>query len=167
MTAGRSSERALGTDTDLSGVLVVGYGNVLRGDDALGWHVVASLAGDPRLDGAQVTWQHKLTPELARDFAGSSLVVLVDAESGPEPGTFAVRRLDPAAGGSAALSHHVTPESLLALAGELYGSTPEAWIVGVGVAGLEVGDELSPEVRAAILAVVDAVAGIVLGHARA
>ena len=149
---------------DLSGVLVVGYGNALRGDDALGWHAVARLAADPRLDGARVIWQHQLTPELALDMAGSSLVVLVDAESGIEPGALSVRRLDRTAAGGAAMSHHVEPESLLVMARELYGSTPDAWIVSVGVAGLEVGDALSPAVAAAIPAVVDAVANLVLGR---
>jgi hydrogenase maturation protease len=153
-----------GTRADLSRVLVVGYGNALRGDDALGWHAVARLAADSRLDGARVTWQHQLTPELAHDIAGSSLVVLVDAESGSVPGTLAVRRIEPDPQGDAALSHHVSPESLLVLAGELYGSVPATWMVSVGVAGLDVGAALSPEVEAAIPSVVDAVAGIVLGH---
>ena len=34
------------------GVLVVGYGNSLRGDDGLGWHAALRLAADPRLAGA-------------------------------------------------------------------------------------------------------------------
>ena len=31
------------------GVLVIGYGNTLRSDDGVGWHVAALLADDPRL----------------------------------------------------------------------------------------------------------------------
>jgi hydrogenase maturation protease len=163
MSIGAAGARRIGGRTDLSDVLVVGYGNVLRGDDAVGWHAVERLAADRRLDGARVVWQHQLTPELALDMAGASLVVLVDAESGMEPGAIAVRRLERSADGGAAMSHHVAPESLLVLAWELYGSAPETWIVGVGVAQVEVGDELSPVVAAAIPEVVDAVAGIVLG----
>ncbi len=159
-----------------AGVLVVGYGSVLRGDDALGWHAVARLARDPRLDGARVSWTHQLTPELADEIAGCSLLVLVDAAAGTVPGALQVRRLGSAGAGSAAgargaagaagrpgaaLTHHVAPESLLGLARELYGSAPEAWVVSVGAAGLDIGDGLSPAVEAALPAVIDAVAGII------
>ena len=65
------------------------------------------------------------------------------------------------------MSHHVAPESLLAMASELYGSVPATWVIGVGAARLEVGDTLSAQVEAAIPAVVDAVAAIVEGHADA
>ena len=164
MSGGAAGANGIGDRTDLADVLIVGYGNALRGDDALGWHAVARLATDPRLDGARVIWQHQLTPELALDMAGASLVVLVDAESGVEPGVLFVRRLERSADGGAVMSHHVAPESLLVLSAELYGSAPETWIVGVGVARLEVGDALSPAVAAAIPAVVDAVARIVLGR---
>jgi hydrogenase maturation protease len=145
-------------------VLVLGYGNALRGDDAVGWHAVARLAGDPRLGGVRVSWQHQLTPELAHEFGVASLVVLVDAEAGARPGAVVVRRLAPGAVNAQAFSHHVTPESLLALAGVLYGASPDAWVVGVGIAQLDLGEGLSPPVEAAIPAVVDAVAGIVEAH---
>ena len=167
MTTGAAGAHGTHGRADLTDVLVVGYGNALRGDDALGWHAVARLAADARLDGARVIWQHQLTPELALDMAGSSLVVLVDAESGLEPGAISVRRLERSEDGGAAMSHHVAPASLLVLAGELYGSAPETWIVGVGVAGLEVGDGMSPAVSGAIPAVVEAVAAIVLGVSHA
>ena len=32
-------------------ILVIGYGNVLRSDDGIGWHVAERLAEDPRFDG--------------------------------------------------------------------------------------------------------------------
>jgi hydrogenase maturation protease len=68
-----------------AGVLVVGYGNSLRGDDGVGWHAAGRLAADPRLAGARVLARHQLTPELAVDVAQASLVVLVDAVAGAEP----------------------------------------------------------------------------------
>jgi len=163
VSTGAVGPQGIGRRPDLSSVLVVGYGNALRGDDALGWHAVARLSADPRLDGARVIWQHQLTPELALDMAGASLVVLVDAESDLEPGALHVRRLHRSADGGTAMSHHVAPESLLVLAHELYGAAPEAWLVGVGAATLEVGDALSPAVASAIPAIVDAVAAIIAG----
>jgi Ni,Fe-hydrogenase maturation factor len=55
-------------------------------------------------------------------------------------------------GGSAAAasSHHMTPEVLLGLAAELYGAAPETWVLSIGAANLELGDDLSVEVTTAL-----------------
>ncbi len=66
-----------------------------------------------------------------------------------------------AAGSPGATSHHVDPGVLLALARELYGATPEAHVVSIGVADLEAGEELSPAVAAALPAAVEAVVALV------
>ena len=69
-----------------AGVLVVGYGNPLCGDDGVGWHAAGLLASDPRLDGVRVVTHHQLAPELATDVSRASLVVLVDASTDGDPG---------------------------------------------------------------------------------
>jgi hydrogenase maturation protease len=166
---------------DESGVLIVCYGNPLRGDDALGWHASELLATDPRLGGATVIWRHQLTPDLAADIKDASLVILVDVNVVDEPGVVSVRRVDAGgsdAGGSGAgspeaagsepatasagpSSHHVAPDELMALARELWGASPAVYVVSAGAETLEIGDGLSPAMEAALPAVVDAVASIV------
>ena len=146
--------------------LIVGYGNALRSDDGFGWHAAALLAQDPRLSGARVTWQHQLTPELAVDFSKASLVVLIDISVDGKAGDISVRRLDPSPVAGSAWSHHTEPAALIALAGELWGATPTVFVVSVGAASLEVGDELSPAVERALPAVVDTVVAIVAEHGR-
>lgn len=146
------------------GVLVVGYGNALRTDDGLGWHVAERLADDPRLAGATVLRRHQLTPELALDISEATLLVLVDASHGPPAGTISVERLEPrgdTASSGTTWSHHLTPTTLVELARELYGRAPDVFVVGCGVASVEMGDELSTEVREALPRVVDAVAELV------
>lgn len=173
------------------GVLVIGYGNGLRSDDGVGVHAAGLLARDPRLVRAEVRAAVQLAPELALDMSRASLVVLVDATVDAAPGQVLVRRLagsggaagaaslagtgkgasgpvasgpgtDPGPGtGPSATSHHVGVEELVALAGELYGAAPEVVIVSVGVATMEAGETLSPEVAAALPAVADAVAEVV------
>lgn len=146
------------------GVLVVGYGNALRSDDGLGWHVAERLADDPRLAGATVLRRHQLTPELALDISEATLLVLVDASHEPAAGAITVERLEPAidTGTSGTTwSHHLTPTTLVELARELYGRAPDVFVVGCGVASVEMGDELSPAVRDALPRVVDAVAELV------
>jgi Ni,Fe-hydrogenase maturation factor len=50
-----------------SAILVIGYGNELRGDDAIGQWVARAVAA------------HQLTPELAEDLAHTDYAVFVDA----------------------------------------------------------------------------------------
>jgi hydrogenase maturation protease len=143
------------------GVLVVGYGNPLRTDDGVGWHVAERLADDPRLAGVTVVRRHQLTPELALDISAATRVVLVDASHGPPAGTFTVARVERAEGSATTWSHHLGPPNLIALAHELYGRVPDVLLVSCGVKSLEIGDTLSPEVEAALPSVVDAVADLV------
>ncbi len=147
------------------GALVVGYGNALRTDDGIGPRVAAALAGDPRFAGVTVFARHQLTPELALDVSLARLVVLVDAGHGPLPGAFAIAPIEPTGSGAGASSHHLDPETLLALATELYGPVPAAFSIRVGAQSLALGDELTPAVEAALPDVVDALAGLIAAHA--
>jgi hydrogenase maturation protease len=162
-------------DREAGGVLVIGYGNTLRSDDGVGANAARALAADPRLAGARVIACHQLAPELAADMADASLVVLIDASVEAPPGAIEVRRLSSGAGrGTAftasgagaggATSHRVGAEELVALAAELYGAAPEVLVVSVGVATMETGEELSPEVAAALPGVADAVGALVAGR---
>jgi hydrogenase maturation protease len=109
-------------------VLLIGYGNPLRGDDALGPMAVERLR--PLLTDAELLSCHQLAPELAERLAGCELALFVDAAACGEPGTVRLqRRLRPQADGVASLTHHVQPAALLALAQELYGRAPAAMLV--------------------------------------
>ena len=153
------------------GVLVVGYGNPLRSDDGVGPVVAERLASDPRFAGADVRAEHQLTPELALDASRSWLLVLVDAAEGVAAGEVVIRELGPAGpagaeGGLAGcieeggppLTHHVNPTALLGLAAELWGAAPRTILAGIGPGSLELGEELTPEVEAAVPRAIDAVA---------
>lgn len=140
--------------------LVIGYGNVLRGDDGVGWQAAQLLAADERMVGAIVMARHQLLPELALDVGAAAVVVFVDASVLLPAGTVASAELG--AGGIGEVgSHHLTPATLLALARELGGAAPQAFVVSVGVQSLEVGDRLSAAVVAALPQVVDVVVGLV------
>lgn len=144
--------------------LVVGYGNRLRSDDALGWHVIERLGTDPRVAGTELLWRHQLTPELCVDMAEASLVVLVDAAANIAPAQIEVREVEAAPTTVALMTHHIDPGNLAAMALELQGRVPPVYLVSVGVVSLSEGDGLSPEVERAISAVLDVVAGLVAGR---
>ena len=65
--------------------LVVGYGNPLRCDDAIGWRAALALADDPRLAGVDVLARHQLTPELAVDVAAALLGLSADLYGAAPP----------------------------------------------------------------------------------
>lgn len=142
-------------------VLVIGYGNVLRTDDGLGWRVAERLADDARLTGATVIGRHQLTPELAFDVGQAGLVVLVDAALGLAAGSYAVERIASAAGRPGSMSHQLDPAGLIALAHELYGAAPEVFLVSVGAGSIEAGEALTPVVAAALPAVLEAVVELI------
>ena len=145
-----------------AGVLVVGYGNPLRGDDGIGWHAARLLATDPRLADARVLAQHQLVPELAVDVSRASLVVLVDAAAEGDPGSVRVRKVEPRPPAPATWSHHLDPQTLAGLAEALYGARPPMVLVSVSAGSFAEGDGLSSALERALPEVVKVVAGLLL-----
>lgn len=112
-------------------VLLIGYGNTLRGDDALGPLTIERLRA--LLPEAEFVSCHQLGPELAGQMAACDLAIFIDAACEGEPGTVQLERLLPSAGDAASLTHHMHPAALLELAQTLYGHAPHAMLVtGVG-----------------------------------
>lgn len=113
-------------------VLIFGCGNPGRQDDGLGVALVQQLeawAPTAGLSGFVFDTNYQLNAEDALAVAGSREVVFVDAaETGPEP--FAFRPLPPRAQ-IAFSTHAMSPESVLALAVELYDAQPPAWLLAI------------------------------------
>jgi hydrogenase maturation protease len=150
--------------TGRPGVLVVGYGNPLRGDDAVGWRVAESIASDPRLAGAHVMTAHQLLPELAVEVAEADLAVLVDARVGEPPGSISVTHVAPCAD-RGPFGHVLTPAALAALALSVAGRSADLVVVSIGIESTEPGTALSHEVAEAVPSVREVVADLVLAHA--
>jgi hydrogenase maturation protease len=127
-------------------VLVIGYGNPLRGDDAVGQRVAEAVA---RLGLAHVEVRtvHQLTPELAEPLASARLAVFVDATLAAEGAPVEAKPLAPALS-PPALGHTGDPGYLLALAQALTGRHPPAWWVQVPGVRFQLGEELSPTAAA-------------------
>ena len=129
--------------------LVIGFGNALRGDDGAGLIAAELLLERIHLPEVEIVPQHQLTPELMEPISRAARVIFIDAAvSGP---TGKVHRiaLRPAPA-CARFTHHATPESLLAGAQALYGHTPEATLYTIPGRSFDIGQELSPSVRAAV-----------------
>lgn len=109
-------------------ILVIGYGNPLRGDDGIGPTVAAETAG-MELPDVQVLIVHQLTPELAAELVSAQVVIFVDASAKGEP--VSVVKLN-APASSLPMSHFCDPCWLLSLVQAAYGESTEAWLVAVG-----------------------------------
>ena len=131
-------------------VLVIGWGNPLRGDDGVGWRAAELLSA--RLPGhdVEVRVSHQLMPEFAEDIGRSDFVVFIDAACDNSPGEVRLQTVEPDRAPSAAFSHQLSPPALLGMAEKLYGSLPEACFFSVGARSFEYGEVLSPEVESAL-----------------
>ena len=135
-------------------IAVIAYGNPLRGDDGVAWRIAQEL--ERSAEEAVVLTLHQLTPEVAVVVSQATGVIFVDASQGTIPGRVSTRDLEPAAA-EGSLTHHVRPETILALAQRLYGNCPRAALVTVSGASFAVSEGLSPAVQHAVPEAVRAV----------
>ena len=150
------SARRRTTDLRLR-TLIVGYGNPLRSDDALGWQASRLLAEALAGRDVEVITCHQLTPELAEPLSKCRRAVFIDADAEGEPGEIHRRTVRPQAPTSSTFTHTCTPSGLLASAKQLYGHRPQAIVITVTAQSFEFGDTLSSIVSAALPRVVEQV----------
>jgi hydrogenase maturation protease len=126
-------------------VLIIAYGNPLRCDDGLSWRVAEALSQPDLPSDIAVITSYQLTPELAQAISQASTVLFLDASRTGVPGDVLSVPLHPQPG-SSAFSHDFSPQSLLAIARELYGRSAEAFLISVSGECFDHGDTLSPTV---------------------
>jgi hydrogenase maturation protease len=130
-------------------VLIVGFGNPLRSDDGVGWHVAQLLSGELSRADVQVVVRQQLTPEIA-DFASrAERVLFVDAARSGNAGSLQCRKVVPA-DLSESYSHELSPATVLKLAEKLYGRCPPSLLFTIAGENFETGDAMSPAVCSAI-----------------
>jgi len=141
------------------GVLIIGYGSPLRGDDGVGMRAADLLreASWPPGERPEIVACHQLTPELAEPVSRAGRVVFIDAACDDDPGTITCRPIAPEVPGPAAFTHLAGPAALLAAARRWYGRSPEAVLCSVGGKDFGLAEQLSPAVSAALPALIDQV----------
>jgi hydrogenase maturation protease len=131
-------------------VLVIAWGNPLREDDGVAWHVLEALRSLPPrawLPALRLRHAHQLTPERAECVSRAAGVVFGDARRDGAPGH--CEPVTPAPGTNP-LAHSLSPQGLLLYAEALYGRAPDAAVVTVAGERFGVGESLSPSVRRAV-----------------
>jgi hydrogenase maturation protease len=102
-------------------ILILGWGNPSRGDDALGPLFVERI-DTPGLPDVECLTDFQLQVEHALDLEGRQLVLFVDASLEAES-PFAVSRLSPARDASIS-SHALSPEAVMQVYAELHDAKP-------------------------------------------
>jgi hydrogenase maturation protease len=131
----------------MSSVLVIGYGNTLRGDDAAGIHAAESIAKvHPEI---KYLYLHQLVPDLAEQIAEYETVFFLDADVNARKPN--VRLVEPGIKASQPHTHFVSPESLLQLSQTLYQRVPsKTFIIGIPATQFEFSEELSDSTKKAV-----------------
>jgi hydrogenase maturation protease len=136
-------------------ILVIGYGNELLGDDAVGPYI-AKIVSTWDAANVSVIAVPQLTTELAAKIAEANCVIFIDAAHEPLDGIrikpLQGETLLPSAGASCTLSHASTPTTLLALSQILYGTHPLAWMIEIPATSFQLGQEFSPQAKSGLQA---------------
>jgi hydrogenase maturation protease len=126
-------------------ILVIAYGNPLRCDDGLAWRAAEDLSQSDLPGDIEVIACQQLTPELALAASHASTVLFIDATLTGVPGELVCAPLRPQRQ-SNAFSHDFSPEAILTLTQELYGTCPEAFTISLCGESFDHGEVLSPNV---------------------
>lgn len=122
-------------------LLIIGVGNTLRGDDAVGGYVTAQLAAKIP-EGVYTLQVQQLTTDLLDEILKADTTVVVDASLNTESvELYQASAASPAGTGH---SHAASVPMLLQLAKQLQGIEPVIYICGIGIGSLEFGESLSP-----------------------
>ena len=125
-------------------ILVIGYGNTLRGDDGVG-PCVAEVLEKLQLPGVRTLACPMLTPELADPIARAAKVIFVDAAV-DAPNEVQWRKLEPNET-SQLMAHAADPRTMLALSRDVFGRVPEAWWLTIPAVDLGFREGFSPSVQ--------------------
>ena len=130
------------------GLLVIGYGNPLRGDDGAGPEA-ARRVERLGLPGVIVIESHQLLPEHAETLSRFERAVFIDAHADLAREEIEVSAVTPSRNPEPG-SHATDPASLLSLAKALYGHSPEATLIALPARNFDLCEGLSPLTESAV-----------------
>ncbi len=142
-------------------ILIIGYGNELRGDDALGVVAAQLLEQAFPPEQVQVIVTHQLMPEMAEPLSQARLAVLIDASVKLKPGQILLEPLAPVTQTTVRDTHGVAAAELMGCARLLYGSCAPTWMACVGGEDFSLKQGLTPAVAEATRRLVDQVRQLV------
>lgn len=152
----------------MSRVIIIGYGNIDRGDDGAACAIINllrekwGLAPLENFDtgmealGREVdsVFVSQLVPEIMEILTDYEKIIFVDAHVGDDPPEMRCARVAPEYAHTI-FTHHMTPAVLLAFLKTLYNREPEAYLVSVRGYDFDFKQSLSPRTQSLLPAAVD------------
>lgn len=142
------------THVQPASLLVIGYGNTLRGDDGVGPRAVETIE-QLHLPNVRTLICQQLSPEHAERVSQADAVVFVDAAV-DALAEVQLRALAPN-DSTQLMAHAADPRTILALARDVFGRVPRAWWLTIPVAELGFGESLSPLAQRGMLRAIELV----------
>jgi hydrogenase maturation protease len=133
----------------LSDMLVLGYGNPLRRDDAAGCLVAEKILSLDH-NNIDAVSAHQLLPEHAELIRRYRRVFFVDASADKTLNEIRVTHLSATKTDMDSL-HACDPESILSLCKSLYDSSPDATFIAIPARNFDFGDTLSPVTERSVM----------------
>jgi len=130
-------------------VLIVGYGNPLRGDDGVGPEAARRLAAELHDPDIEILVELQLKPELAELMSRAEIAIFIDARADGRPGEVRVEEVAPGEP-EQTFTHQFAPPMLLMTAQILYSKIPRTFLVSIGGENFELSEGLSDAVESAI-----------------
>lgn len=137
-------------------ILIIAFGNPLRGDDGVAWHAADLLRERLSWDEVQIVCAHQLTPELAECVSQAAGAIFLDARQNGKPGYVSWTRVVQRPGNIYG-THMLTPTQLTALSYALYGNWTDAYEVSVTGESFTHGEALSDNVKRSLPQMIDLV----------
>lgn len=136
-------------------VLIIAYGNPLRSDDGVAWRAAEQLQDKLPSDEVEIQALQQLGPELAESISRSGITIFIDAAAGPgQSGEVRIQQLDASEADPPRFYHSLSPATVLAMAKQLYGTTPTAYSITATGENFEHGEQLSADMQAAVLVLI-------------
>jgi len=127
----------------MSEILLIGIGNISRGDDGIGWLFADDIESG---FGKNITVEKEfqLVVEDALKITGYDTVIFVDASENVLDKGFDFRKIDvPDVIKTEFTSHAQTPENIMFLASDLFKWTIDAYLMEISGQDWELGEDLS------------------------
>jgi len=137
-------------------IVIVGYGNPLRGDDGVGPEIARRLAAEIDDPEVHILIELQLRPELAELLSRAELAIFIDASSESQPGEVRVEEVhlsEP----EQSFTHQFAPPMLLMTAKVLYGRIARTYLVSIGGQNFGLSEGLSEAVKQGIPKAIQAV----------
>lgn len=122
-------------------ILIIGYGNSLRGDDGVG-QVIAEKIEELKVKNVDTLALQQLTPDIAEIISRYQVVFFVDASQDKLVNEVQVHDIN-CSGSAPRIEHAMTPENLLRLATDLYEATTKCKCIVIPAQNFEFSETLS------------------------